>query len=218
MAQIDRIFLKYPFFGFRKMCDYLNNTLSYSVGEKRVRWLINLMGLVPIYQTPRTTIPDPDHQKFLYLHQGVRIEHCNQVWSSDITSIPIKNGFCILLPLWTGIAKKFYSGSTPTAWIRTFAWQQWRKHWQDMGARTSSTLTREVSLQVQTLQAFCKGMGSVFPVLRRWLWKLRPENLRNGRPDEINHADKGHVVSVTTCPCPSGLEQSIHAFESGIAQ
>ena len=34
MAEIDRVFLEYLFFGFRKMRHYLNNTLGYSVGRK----------------------------------------------------------------------------------------------------------------------------------------------------------------------------------------
>ena len=58
---------------------------------------MNLMGLVPIYQTPRTTILDPDHQKFPYLFQGLTIDRYNQVWSSDITYIPITNGFLYLV-------------------------------------------------------------------------------------------------------------------------
>lgn len=109
MAEIDRVFLEYPFFGFRKMRDYLNNTLGYSVGKKRVRRLMNLMGLVPIYQTPRTTIPDPDHQKFPYLLRGITIDHCNQVWSSDITYIPIKNGFLYLVAVMDWHSRKVLS-------------------------------------------------------------------------------------------------------------
>ena len=38
------------------MRHYLNNTLGFSGGEKRVRHLMSLLGLVPIYQTPQQQI------------------------------------------------------------------------------------------------------------------------------------------------------------------
>jgi putative transposase len=39
-----------------------------------------VMGLVPIYQRPRTTIPHPEHRIYPYLLRDLTIDRPNQVW------------------------------------------------------------------------------------------------------------------------------------------
>ena len=53
MHEIDRVFTKYPFFGSRQIAAYLPQ-LGFSSGRHRVRRLMNIMGLVPIYKGPNT--------------------------------------------------------------------------------------------------------------------------------------------------------------------
>jgi putative transposase len=45
------------------------------------------MGLVPIYQRPRTTVPHPEHRVYPYLLRDLAVERPNQVWCADI-SVP----------------------------------------------------------------------------------------------------------------------------------
>ena len=58
MRLIDEAFLEMPWYGSRQMVRHLCR-LGYGVGRKRVRRLMAKMGLTPIYQKPRTTIPHP---------------------------------------------------------------------------------------------------------------------------------------------------------------
>ncbi len=54
----------------------------------RVRRLMRLMRLVPIYQAPNTSKKHPQHKIYPYLLQKLTITCSNQVWCTDITYIP----------------------------------------------------------------------------------------------------------------------------------
>ena len=58
---------------------------GHEVGRKQVRRLMALMGLVPIYQRPRTTVPNPERRIWPYLLRDMVIDRPNQVWCLDIT-------------------------------------------------------------------------------------------------------------------------------------
>jgi putative transposase len=98
MRLIDEQYLKTPFFGFRKMTKHLIES-GYNVNRKRVRRLMRLMGLTAIYSKRFLSDPDKNHRKYPYLLKGLKIEKTNQVWSADITYIPMKRGFLYLLAI-----------------------------------------------------------------------------------------------------------------------
>ena len=98
MRLIDAQFLETPWYGSRQMARHLRR-LGYGVGRKRVRRLMRLMGLSAIYQKPRTSDPHPDHRIYPYLLRGLSIERANQVWSTDITYIPMRRGFLYLVAI-----------------------------------------------------------------------------------------------------------------------
>lgn len=98
MQEIDRAFTEWPFLGVRQMCRYLVS-LGYSIGRKRVRRLMRLMGLTAVYQKPRTSIPNPEHKRYPYLLHGLTIERSNHVWCTDITYIPMRKGFLYLVAI-----------------------------------------------------------------------------------------------------------------------
>ena len=58
---------------------------------------MRLMGLQAIYQAPGTTRPHPEHRVYLYLLKVVAIERPNQVWSADITYLPVQKGILYLV-------------------------------------------------------------------------------------------------------------------------
>src|SRR6201996_7071824 len=66
MRLIDEQFLETPWYGSRQMARHLQRG-GYTVSRKRVRRLMARMGLEPIYQRPRTTIPHPGHRIYPYL-------------------------------------------------------------------------------------------------------------------------------------------------------
>ena len=93
---IDEKYLERPFYGSRKMTQWLCRE-GHAVNRKRVQRLMQLMGLEAIYRKPRTTIPNAENKVYPYLLRGVPITHCNHVWSTDITYIPMRHGFMYLV-------------------------------------------------------------------------------------------------------------------------
>ena len=55
------------------------------------------MGIEAIYPKPRTTCRDPGHQVFPYLLRNLEITRKDQVWSTDITYVPLREGFMYLV-------------------------------------------------------------------------------------------------------------------------
>ena len=99
MRRIDAAYLKYPFYGSRQMARHLQREAGEDekIGRHRVRRLMRLMGLEAIYQKPRTSAPQPGHRIHPYLLRGLAINRPNQVWCSDITYIPLQQGFLYLV-------------------------------------------------------------------------------------------------------------------------
>ena len=95
MRKIDEQYLKTPFYGSRRLTAWLVKQ-GEEVNRKRVRRLMALMGLEAIHPGPRTTLRNPDHKVYPYLLRDVAIERRDQVWSSDITYLPMPCGFMYL--------------------------------------------------------------------------------------------------------------------------
>lgn len=96
MRRLDEQYTDTPFYGVRRMTAWLA-TQGYVVNPKRVRRLLRRMGLWAIYPGPRTSTAAPGHRIYPYLLRGVPITRCNQVWSTDITYIRLRRGFCYLV-------------------------------------------------------------------------------------------------------------------------
>ena len=108
MREIDRAFTEWPFLGVRQMCAYLR-LLGYGVGKKRVRRLMRLMGLEPVYQKPRNSTPHQEHKRYPYLLRDLPITRANQVWCADITYIPMRRGFLYLVAVMDWHSRKVLS-------------------------------------------------------------------------------------------------------------
>jgi len=108
MRVIDAQFLETPWYGSRQMARHLRRD-GHEVGRKRVRRLMATMGLVPIYQRPRTTVPNPEHRIYPYLLRGLVVDRPNQVWCTDITYIPMRRGFLYLVAVMDWATRKVLS-------------------------------------------------------------------------------------------------------------
>lgn len=95
MEIIDKAYNEMPFYGVARMTAHLA-AKGYRVNEKRIRRLYHLMDIRAIYPAPRTTAANKYHHKYPYLLEGLSITHSNHVWASDITYIPMKQGFMYL--------------------------------------------------------------------------------------------------------------------------
>lgn len=98
MRLIDEQYFKTPFYGYPRMTIFLRRQ-GYWVNEKRVARLMRKMELRAVYPRPKTSNPGKGQKIFPYLLRGVAIERVNQVWSSDITFIPMLHGFLYLVAI-----------------------------------------------------------------------------------------------------------------------
>jgi putative transposase len=105
MRLIDEAFLECPFYGARQMARHLRR-LGWCIGRKRVRRLMRKIGLSPIYQTPKTSVPHPQHKIYPYLLRHLAIERPNQVWCADVTYIPMRRGFLYLVAILDWASRK----------------------------------------------------------------------------------------------------------------
>jgi putative transposase len=96
MRLIDEVYTERPFFGSRRMAVDLRNA-GHSVNRKRTQRLMRLMGIEAIYPKPRTTIVNKEHKKYPYLLSNVVVARPNQVWSTDITYVRVRQGFMYLV-------------------------------------------------------------------------------------------------------------------------
>jgi putative transposase len=95
MRLLDKQYLKTPFWGSRNMTTWLHQE-GFAINRKRVQRLMRVMGLEGLAPRPTTTKPAPGHRVFPYLLRGVEITHADHVWSTDITYIPMRNGYLYL--------------------------------------------------------------------------------------------------------------------------
>jgi putative transposase len=108
MRLIDEQYLKTPFYGSRSMIRHWRR-LGYRVNRKHIQRLMRLMGLEAIYPKPKISRPHPEHKIYPSLLRNLTIDHPNQVWSADITYIPMTRGFMYLVAIMDWYSRKVLS-------------------------------------------------------------------------------------------------------------
>lgn len=125
MRVIDAQFLETPWYGSRQMARHLRRD-GHEVGRKLAEtrrvcgWVGRLtvvMGLAPIYQRPRTTVPNPakplglrpEHRVWPYLLRDMVVDRPSQVWCTDLTYIPVRRGFLYLVAVMDWATRKVLS-------------------------------------------------------------------------------------------------------------
>ena len=95
MKKIDKEHIEHPAKGVVGMTDFLLEN-NIKVGLRRVRRLMRLMGIQAVYR--KRSLSTLGTAKYIkpYLLRGLKVDHGNQVWSIDITYIPMKKGFMYL--------------------------------------------------------------------------------------------------------------------------
>jgi putative transposase len=96
MRLLDEQYTRTPFYGSRKMVEWLD-TQGFEVNRKRVTRLMALLGIEAIYPKPKLSQPGDSHKIYPYLLRGVGVDRVNQVWSTDITYIRMARGFVYLV-------------------------------------------------------------------------------------------------------------------------
>src|SRR3954471_19166575 len=79
MRLIDEQYTAYPFYGSRRMTQWLTQR-GEEANRKRVQRLMRVMGLEAIHPEPRLSLAGRGHKVYPYLLRGVMIERADQVW------------------------------------------------------------------------------------------------------------------------------------------
>lgn len=98
MRRIDNEYTAHPFYGSRQITTVLQRK-GWTVNRKRVQRLMRRMGLEAIYPKRRTSVPGGGHKIYPYLLRNLEIKRPNQVWSADITYVPLRHGFLYLMAI-----------------------------------------------------------------------------------------------------------------------
>ena len=98
LRRLDRIFTDHPVYGSRRLQVALWRE-GMSVGRRRIRRLMQRLGLWAVRPKRNTSKPHPAHKIYPYLLRGLVIDQPNQVWATDITYIAMRHGFLYLVAI-----------------------------------------------------------------------------------------------------------------------
>lgn len=98
MKLLDKQYTQTPFYGVPRMTESLRQA-GHRVNAKRIRRLMNKMGLQAIYPRKKLNLSQPDkqHKIYPYLLNGLNIHRPDQVWATDITYIRMHKGWVYLV-------------------------------------------------------------------------------------------------------------------------
>lgn len=126
MRLLDELHLEHPVYGSRRL-QVLVNRQGHRVNRKRVRRLLKVMGIEAIYPRRNLSQPGEGHEIFPYLLKDLEITGPNQVWCSDITYIPMHQGFMYLVAVmdwWSRYVLAWELSNTMEAEFCIRAWEQ----------------------------------------------------------------------------------------------
>jgi putative transposase len=86
---LDQHYTQFPHEGKIKRARWLSQQVGYTVGKKRVASLMKQMGVATVYPKPNTSVPNKAHEVYPYLLKDTQIIAPDQVWSADITYVPL---------------------------------------------------------------------------------------------------------------------------------
>ena len=92
---LDAEFTQHNFKGALGLRDHLR-LAGHVVNEKRTRRRVRLMGHEPVYPKPRLSVPEQGVTPYPYLLRDRPATAPNEMWSTDITYVPMAKGFLYL--------------------------------------------------------------------------------------------------------------------------
>lgn len=96
MREIDEQYLDTPFYGSRLMTGHLKRK-GHGINRKRIVRLMGAMGLEAMYRKPKRIEWEKKYGKFPYLLSNLEIRAQDEAWGTDITYIPVDNGYVYLV-------------------------------------------------------------------------------------------------------------------------
>jgi putative transposase len=108
MRRIDEMHLERPFYGSRRIRDWLQQE-GHTVNRKKVQRLMRQVGIAALYPKRNTSQPGKGHKVYPYLLRSLDINRPNQVWCTDVTYVPMAHGFLYLVAVMDWYSRKVLS-------------------------------------------------------------------------------------------------------------
>ncbi len=105
---MDEQYLKTPQYGARSYATWFKRQ-GIAVGRKKTQSLMKVLGIISTAPKPRTSKPGKQHKIYPYLLKGKQIGRPNQVWASDVTYVPLDQGFAYLVVIMDWATRKVLS-------------------------------------------------------------------------------------------------------------
>ena len=105
MRRIDEMHLKRPFYGSRRIRDWLQDE-GVAINRKRVQRLMRPMGITALYPKANSSRPEKGHKIYPNLLKGLEIDRPNQVWAADICYVPMARGFVYVVAIMDWYSRK----------------------------------------------------------------------------------------------------------------
>jgi hypothetical protein len=151
MLEIDRLYIKLPFFGTRKA------RKRFRINRKRAQRLMRLMGLEAVCPKRSTSRPAPGHKVYPYLLRNMPITKPDQVWASDITSIPLQHGVLYLTAVMDLYSRNVLSWRLSNTLTGTSAWRLSMQRCHEHGRRSPTRIKEPSSRQQPSRAAWRRG-------------------------------------------------------------
>ncbi len=153
MPLIDRCHTELPFYGSRRIKDWLKDE-GHIVNRKRIQRLMRTMGIVAVYPKQKLSQPIPGHRVYPYLLRNLTIDRPNQVWAADITFLPMSRGFVYLVAIMDWHSRKVLSWRLSNTMDSHFCVDALSETVEPFGAPEISIPIRVASSPATTLPKF----------------------------------------------------------------
>ena len=120
MKLIDQCYLELPYYGTRRIKDWLYDEHGLVVNRKRIQRLRRLLAIETLYPKRNLSLANQKHKVYPYLLRGLDINRPNQVWSTDITYLPMAKGFIYLIAVMDWYSRKVLSWRVSTSMDTSF--------------------------------------------------------------------------------------------------
>lgn len=120
MRLIDQCYLELPFYGTRRIKDWLWDKHDLVVNRKRIQRLRRLLAIETLYPKRNLSLANQQHKVYPYLLKGLDINRPNQVWSTDITYVPMARGFIYLVAVMDWYSRRVLSWRVSTTLDTSF--------------------------------------------------------------------------------------------------
>ena len=156
MRRIDEMHLKRPFYGSRRIRDWLQDE-GFAVNRKRVQRLMRQMWITALYPKTNTSRPGKGHKIYPYLLRGLEIDRANQVWAADICYVPMARGFVYVVAIMDWYSRKVLAWRVSNTMDADFCVEALEEAMRRHGAPETVSYTH---LTLPTMRLRCRSRWS----------------------------------------------------------